>query len=507
MVTGRTSAALDSDRPVGHPSRVLTDSDGPFPIVESWDDDLRSGDPLAFPGYADKLADAGRESVRTGLAGTQGDWFVVIEGDFDVLGGSMGLVHGEKVVRAFDRAVDLGLPVLVITRSGGARMQEGMVALVQMARVAAAVARHQAAGLLSVALHRSPTTGGVFASYGSLCDVRAVEAGATIGFAGPRVVAQTTGQEVEGRSHTAATALAAGLVDAVLEPSEVVAWVTAAMGGGGGELEVAEAQDPAERSVGEQGGNEADEGTEVDGRGCPAWTEVRRARAAGRPSGVHVARELVSSWTELGGGCDPALRAGLATIDGHRVVVIATDRYADHGRPGPVGYRLAQRAVALAGRLGLPVVSLVDMAGAEPGSAAENDGIAGEIAHTFAAMATLPTPSVAVCVGEGGSGGALALAAADRLLIQDHAIFSVIGPEGAAAILHHDSSRAADVAPLLRLTSTDLLELGVVDDVLADTPDAVVQAVLDFLAEPAGIGHRNIRFDAVTERWSAGPPG
>ncbi len=466
---------------------MLSDPDGPFPIQETWDDELVSGDPLGFPGYADKVAALDRESVRTGLA----DGFVVIEGDFDVLGGSMGLVHGEKVVRALDRAVERRLPVVVITRSGGARMQEGMVALAQMARAAAAMTRHRDAGLLSVAVHLSPTTGGVFASYGSLCDLRIAEPGAVIGFAGPRVVSQTTGEEVGERSHSAEAALDAGLLDAVVPVGEVGAWVRSALGDGGVPLDVAP---PAVE------GTEVVADTDADG-GSEAWRAISRARAAGRPSGVHVAAELVSAWTEIGAGRDPALRTGLATIHGHRVVVIATDRYENRGRPRPDGYRLAQRAVALAGRLSLPLVSLVDMSGAEPGSAAENDGIAGEIARTFAAMATLPTPSLAVCVGEGGSGGALALAAADVLLLQEHAIFSVIGPEGAAAILHRDADRARDVAPLLKFTSREVVELGVADAVVDDSAVAVTDAVRGFLAEPPTAGRRLERFDAATSRW------
>ena len=167
------------------------------PLVEEWDTDLHSGDPLDFPGYAQALKDAPEESVRTGRT----EHHVLIESRFDAFGGSMGVVAGERISRAFDRATELGLPVVCVTRSGGARMQEGMVALVQLGRTAAAARRHAEAGLLSIAVHRSPTTGGVLASYGSLCDLRAVEAGAVIGFAGPRVVAETTGEMVGEESH------------------------------------------------------------------------------------------------------------------------------------------------------------------------------------------------------------------------------------------------------------------------------------------------------------------
>ncbi len=470
------------------------------PLQEHWDTDLRSGDPLGFPGYAAKLASLDHESVDTGLA----DGFVLIEGDFDVVGGSMGLVHGEKVVRAYDRAVEARLPVVVVTRSGGARMQEGMVSLVQMARTAAAARRHGRAGLLSISVHRSPTTGGVLASYGSLSDLRVAETGATLGFAGPRVVEQTTGEAVDDTSHTAASAFAAHLVDAVADPDDLSTWVQGALGREATPLRAYRPPTPI------RSGNPP---AASAGPTSAAWFEVQAARAMGRPTGIHVAAAASTSWTELGAGTDPALRTALATVGVHRVVAVAFDRYAGGGRPGPDGFRLAQRGIALAGRLGLPVITFVDTPGADPSSASENGGIAGEIARTFAAMAEAPGPTVAVCVGEGGSGGALALAAADRFLMQEHAIFSVIGPEGAAAILDHDANNAAAVAPHLRLTSADLLDLGVVDAVVPDSVEATVAAVhhaLDDLGTgPAerGGSRRRDRFDEATARWLRTSPG
>lgn len=452
------------------------------PLIEEWDTELRSGDPLGFPGYEEQLATLSGESVRTGRT----DSAVVIDGVFGVLGGSMGVVHGEKVVRAYHRAVAARLPVVVITRSGGARMQEGMVSLIQMPRTAAAAVVHRSAGLLSIAVHRSPTTGGVFASYGSLCDLAVAEAGATIGFAGPRVVRQIVGESVEGRSHSAETALAAHLVDAVAEPDGLRRWVEAALGLRAAPLALRPLPEPgpAPTAVG-------------------AWGEVLAARRRGRPTGIDLAASLCSSWTELGEGVDPALRVGLATIDGERAVVVASDRYAGTGRPGPQGFALVRRGVGLAGRLGLPVITLVDLAGAEPGPQAENAGVAREIARTFAAFAALPTVSVCVCVGEGGSGGALALAAGDRLLVQRHAVFSVIGPEGAAAILHRTTDRLPEVAEQLRLTSGDLVALEIADEVIGETADDVRTAVRHALAS-AKPGDRLQRADRASQAWLRG---
>jgi acetyl-CoA carboxylase carboxyl transferase subunit beta len=459
-------------------------------MLEEWDTDLRSGDPLGFPGYAERVAAMGGESVRTGLA----DGFVLVECDFDVIGGSMGLVHGEKVVRAFDRATERRLPTVVVTRSGGARMQEGMVSLIQLSRTAAAVARHQAAGLLSIAVHRSPTTGGVFASYGSLVDLHVAEAGATIGFAGPRVVEQTTGSPVGTDSHVAEAALDAHLVDAVVEPEATLAWVRAALG-----LEVVPLVAPRPPVPTRR----TDPGDADDD---PAWRAVLRARQLGRPSGIQVAAAATTSWTELGAGTDPAMRTALVTVGGRRAVVVAMDRYAaagpsgQAGQPGPAGYALACRGIDLAGRLGLPIVTFVDTPGARVDPEAERGGIAGAIARTHLAMATAPVPTVSVCVGEGGSGGAQALSAADRLLIQEGAIFSVIGPEGAAAILERDAAKAPEVAPLLRLTATDLVGLGIADELVPDPMEATVAAVHAAL-DGVAIGDRARRLDAATAAW------
>jgi acyl-CoA carboxylase subunit beta len=196
------------------------------PLEEEWDADLVSADPLGFPGYADQLARAaGQESVVTGRTAH----YASIEGCFDVLGGSMGAVHGERVVRAYRRAVDARLPMVVLVSTGGARMQEGMVALVQMARTAAAARAHAAAGLLSLAVYRAPTTGGVFASYASLVDLRAAQPGATVGFAGPRVVEQTLGVRLPEGSHTAESAYDHGLVDALVPADDQPAWVETAL--------------------------------------------------------------------------------------------------------------------------------------------------------------------------------------------------------------------------------------------------------------------------------------
>jgi acyl-CoA carboxylase subunit beta len=455
----------------------------PFhPSLQEWDADLLAGDPLGFPGYDERR----RELAATGEAVTTGrtEHYAYIEGRFEVMGGTMGAAVGERVVRAYDRARELRLPMVVATRTGGARLQEGMVALVQLARTASAASRHAAAGLLSLGVYGSPTTGGVYASFGSLVDVRAAFEHAVIGFAGPRVAEGTLGIALPPGSHTAEAAYEEGLVDELLAPAAAAHWIDVALGRRERPLPTRPLpawSDPA------AGG---------------AWGEVLRARAVGRPTGIDRAARLCSSWLELRGS-DPVVRAGLATVRGQRCVVVATDRYHGDGRPVPAGFRLAQRAVGLAGRLGLPVVTLVDTPGADPSPASEGDGLALEIAHTLQAFAECPTPIVSVCVGEGGSGGALALSYADRLIMPEHAVFSVIAPEGAATILERDPDRAADVADRLALTSGDMLALGVVDEVIAEGQTALDTAVAAALAS-AQAGERETRFDRLTARWLEG---
>jgi acetyl-CoA carboxylase carboxyl transferase subunit beta len=449
------------------------------PVVQEWDPDVFAGDPLGFPGYDERrrvLDDTG-EAVATGRT----EHYAFIDGRFEVFGGTMGAAVGERVVRAYDRARDLRLPVVVTSRSGGARLQEGMVALAQLARTASAAERHARSGLLSLAVHASPTTGGVYASYASLVDLRAAMEHAVIGFAGPRVAEGVLGEPLPLGSHTAEAAYDAGVVDALLAPDMPAQWVDVALG-------------RVERPLPTR---PLPVWTDPGGEG--AWAAVRRARAVGRPTGIDRAARLCSSWSEMR-GADPVVRAGLATIAGRRCVAIATDRYHGEGRPTPAGFRLAQRAVQVAGRLGLPVVSLVDTPGAEPSPAAEADGVGPEIARTFAAFASCPTPIVAVCVGEGGSGGALALSHADRLLVTEHSIFSVIGPEGAASILERDPAKAPEVAEVLGLTSGRLLQLGVVDEVVAEGQHALDDAVAAAL-DRAVVGERESRLDKMTAGW------
>jgi acetyl-CoA carboxylase carboxyl transferase subunit beta len=483
----------------GRERAVVRDAELLLPLTEEWDTELASADPLGFPGYAEALAAAPGESIRTGLVASQGVRAVLIQSDFEIFGGTMGAVAGEKIVRSFRRAVDQRLPVVAVTRTGGARMQEGMASLIQMPRTVTAVDEHARSGLLSAIVYRSPTTGGVFASWASLLDVRAAEPHATIGFAGPRVVRQVTGEDPPAWSHTAEHAHAAGLVDALVDRADQVAWVSAVLGSADWPLTLVGRPDA------EPGRIPATAPAELPSSALQA---IRQARSRSRPSGLEWAAALCSSWVELKGP-DPAVRAGLARILDERVIVVAMDRYADGAgaaRPGPAAYRLARRAIGLADRLGLPLLTLVDTPGAEPGPAAEQDGIAGEIAATIAAMARLRMPSVCICVGEGGSGGAMAFGHADRLFMLPSSIFSVISPEGAAAILYRDPSRADELAGPLKLTSAELIGLGIADGVLPELAVDRVSCLRHAVASALGIalpGDRDRRIAKATRSFMA----
>src|SRR5690606_17320671 len=509
-------------------------SPAPLTVTEWWDSEIRGGDPLQFPAYADALNRTADESVRTGLATIGGRSVALIESRYENFGGTMGAAAGEKIARAFLRATELKVPVVALTSTGGARLQEGMVALIQMGRTTSARCAHAAAGLLTAAVFRSPTTGGVYASWGSLADIRAASAGAVLGFGGPRVVQQVTGQLPPPISHTAESAYAGGLVDAVVGARDEVPWLEAVLGVGAEPLGLA-GRRPAVTAPLSAAPTPETPGAE-NGAG---WRTLLTARGRRRPSGLEWAAALCSSWVDLH-GTDPVIRAGLATIGGRRAVVIAMDRHAradGAARPGPDGYRLAQRAVALADQLRLPILTLVDTPGAEPGPVgsrqardevaladplrplmltlvdtpgaepgpkAEFGGIAGEIARTLRSVSQARGVTVSLCAGEGGSGGALALAYTDRMFMLAGAVFSVIGPEAAATVLLRDASRAPAMADALRITGPELRSLGIVAGLLPDAGPGAVDVVGDAVLEAFDCdapGDRDVRSDRATQPW------
>ena len=481
------------------PAAVLLDWLVRDAVPVAVDAGAHDADPLGWPDYPAQRERArdttGADEAVQAVEGRVGDGAraVFVAWEFGFMGGSMSSAVGQRVSAAFEHAIDQRLPVVLLPSTGGARMQEGMVSLVQMASTSVAARAHAGAGLLQVAVLRDPTTGGVFASHANLADVVLAEPHATIGFAGPRVAEAMTGGPLPEHSHTSTGARAAGLVDAVVPRPDLPARLGALL-----RWPTTSAPDP-----------DVDP-TPVEAPRTPladAWTEVLRARDADRPrtpaylAALDVAAELHG---DRAGADDPALRVALGRLAGQPVVVVALDRTRNEGRITPAGFRKAWRGFALADRCGLPVVTIVDTPGADASASSEAGGIAHHIARTFTELLAVRTPVVSLVVGEGGSGGALALAVGDRLLIQEHATFSVIAPEGAAAILHRDASRAPDVAPLLKPTSRDLADLGIADEVVPEPAGhlvaAAIEAVARHLAElrEMGTGQRLARRAA---RW------
>ncbi|HEV7772411.1 MAG TPA: carboxyl transferase domain-containing protein [Conexibacter sp.] len=470
-----------------HERVALVADDGSF---EQWDADVVSDDPLSFSDtkpYRERLAAAQEatglgEAVLTGRALLDGRPFAVIAGEFGFLGGSIGVATAERIARAFERAVEERLPVVALTASGGSRMQEGTLAVMGMAKLAAAAGRLRAAGLPYVVCLTHPTTGGVLASWGSLGTVTFALPGALVGFAGPRVVELLTGRPLSPRVQRSETLLAQGLIDGVLSPDSVRAAVVRVM------AVTARCTVPAPAANEREGAGASAPVTSVERR--DAWVSLQHVRDRRRPGAGAVLDTLAEDITVLRGARDghpddPVCFAALARLAGFPAVVVAQRRRGD-GTPAVMnaaGYRKARRAMALAAELHLPLVTIVDTPGAELSEDAERGGLAGQIAGCLADMAALPVPTLALLLGEGGSGGALALLAADRVLAAEHASLGVIAPEGASAILYRDTDHAAELAATQGGASWQLQAEGIADALIPEPrpaheePDAFVARV------------------------------
>jgi acetyl-CoA carboxylase carboxyl transferase beta subunit/acetyl-CoA carboxylase carboxyl transferase alpha subunit len=438
------------------------------------DRNLVSVDPLEFAdlrSYRARLQEARRETgvreaVTTGVCKIGGQRAVLVVFDFAFLGGTMGSVVGEKIAHAFEEATQRRIPLVSVAASGGARVQEGMFSLMQMAKVAAAASVHDRNGLAFVSVLTDPTFGGVTASFASLGDVLIAEPGAQIGFVGPRVIEQTTGVAPPKDSHRAETLLQAGLIDLVVKRADLPAVIAYLIS----HLKKQRSADTAAESF----------PPAVKRQRLPAWQKVGLARHSGRPSARYYIAHMATRFLELHGdrwsGDDPAIVGGLAELNGQTVIIIGHDRggtpeekAASHdGKAYSEGYRKSLRLMRLASKFRIPVVTLVDCPNAQANYESEHRGIAHALARNLATMANLPTPIVSVIIGEGGSGGALALGVADRVLMLENAIYSVISPEGAAAILYRDAGRAETVSEVLKLTAQDLHSLGIIDTVVPE---------------------------------------
>ena len=417
--------------------------------------------------YAEALAQAEErsgvdEAVLTGCATVEGRRVAVVVGEFGFLAGSIGVETARRFVRAVRRATRERLPLLAAPVSGGTRMQEGTPAFVWMARIAAAVAEHKAAGLAYLVYLRHPTTGGVMASWGSLGQVTIAEPESLLGFLGPRVYEAIHGEPFPQGVQTAENLHAHGLLDGVVAASElrelVVRTLRVLVPAPAQEPPAAPDLDPVEAG--------------------DAWDSVTRSRRADRP-GVrelleHAADEVVPLSGTGQGERGPGLLLAFVRFGETSVVLAAQDRARQSPEHllGPAALRLARRGMVLAEELGLPLVTVVDTPGADLSREAEEGGLAGEIARCLAELMTLRTPTLSLLLGEGTGGGALALLPADRVVAAQHGWLSPLPPEGASAIVHRDVEHAADMARAQGVRSVELLSSGIVDLVVPERPDA-----------------------------------
>ena len=451
---------------------------------EEWDKEMDFVNPLDFKGYEDKINHLKErtklnEAVVTGKVMINGNPAVVGVCDGRFMMASMGWIVGEKITRAVERATEEKLPVIIFTCSGGARMQEGIVSLMQMAKTSAALKKHSDAGQLYVSVLTDPTTGGVTASFAMLGDIILAEPKALIGFAGPRVIEQTIGQKLPKGFQRSEFLLDHGFVDRIVEREElkdVLAQILE-MHHSADAAEVKEAlKDAAKKSADEK----AETVKEQIKDSLDAWERVQISRKKDRPVGTDYIDALFTDFMEFHGDRyfkdDHAIVGGIAYFHGISVTVIAqakgktTKENLDRNfsMPSPDGYRKALRLMKQAEKFGRPVICFVDTPGAFCGLEAEERGQGEAIARNLFELSGLKVPVLSVVIGEGGSGGALAMAVADEVWMLENAIYSVLSPEGFASILWKDSKRASEAAEVMKLTAGDLKRLGIIEQVIPE---------------------------------------
>lgn len=397
------------------------------------------------------------ESVLTGEGRVFGRRVAVVACEFDFLAGSIGVAAAERITVAVERATAERLPLVASPSSGGTRMQEGTVAFLQMVKIAAAVELHKKAHLPYLVYLRHPTTGGVFASWGSLGHVTAAEPGALIGFLGPRVYEHLYGEPFPKGVQTAENLHRNGVIDGVV-PLEYLRSTL----------------DRALRVVADGPGVAPPIPVTGPVPNVPAWDSVVASRRPDRPGIGYVLRHgtterVLLSGTDRGEAATTVL--ALARFGGQPAVVVGQQRTAG-GLVGPAALREARRGMALAEGLRLPLVLVIDTVGPALSVEAEQDGLAGEIARCLAELVTLDTPTVSVLLGQGSGGPALAMVPADRVLAALHGWLAPLPPEGASAIVYRDVDHAPELAAAQGVRSVDLMRNGIVDAIVPEQPDA-----------------------------------
>ena len=452
---------------------------------EEWNKEMPFSNPLDFPNY-EKKVEAAREktnlneAIVIGKAKIDGNPAVVGVCDARFIMSSMGHVVGEKITEAVERATKEKLPVILFACSGGARMQEGIVSLMQMAKTSAALKRHHEAGQLFISVLTDPTTGGVTASFAMLGDIIIAEPGALIGFAGPRVIEQTIGQKLPEGFQRAEFLLEHGFVDMILprqDQKHVIGRILYMHRKH--DMDVEENGVKTDIPVNTLAAPQSQENTEKS-----AWDTVLLSRKADRPTALDYINAVFDEFMEFHGDrCfkdDGAIVGGIAMFHGMPVTVIGQQKgkntkdniRRNFGMPSPDGYRKALRLMKQAETFGRPIICFVDTPGAFCGLEAEERGQGEAIARNLFEMSDLKVPVLSIVIGEGGSGGALAMAVANEVWMMENAIYSILSPEGFASILYKDSKKAPEAARVMKVTAADLKELGLIERIIPEEEPA-----------------------------------
>ncbi len=459
--------------------RLVTDKHS----FEEWDTDLEGKDPLEYPDYPEKITALKEklnidEAVTTGRCTIHGEETVIAVCDARFLMGSMGYVVGEKITRAVEKATEMQLPIIIFTCSGGARMQEGMVSLMQMAKTSAALKKHSDAGLLYITVLTDPTTGGVTASFAMLGDIILAEPGALVGFAGPRVIEQTIGQKLPEGFQRAEFLVNHGLIDGIIHRDDMKDTLSRLL-----HMHRMPSKEEGlltnKLIIPEQSRRHDDHVT--------AWERVLTARASDRLTSIDYIKGIFSYFAEMHGdrhdADDGSTVGGIAYLDGYPVTVIGQQKgrttkeniVRNFGMPSPEGYRKALRLMKQAEKFRRPIINFIDTPGAYPGLEAEQHGQGEAIARNLCEMSALTVPVLSIVIGEGGSGGALALAVANEVWMMENATYTILSPEGFASILWKDGKRADEAAGIMKVTAAELKQLGIVEQVIEEPVPACAE--------------------------------
>ena len=451
---------------------------------EPWFEDVEGNNPLKDDSYVEKIEAAREkngisEAVVIGKGKIGGEETVIGVCDARFIMGSMGYAMGERITRAFEKAIDLKLPVILFCCSGGARMQEGIISLMQMEKTAAAVKRHSDAGLFYCSVLTDPTMGGVTASYAMLGDVILAEPKARVGFAGPRVIQQTIGQVLPKGFQKSEFLLKHGMIDGIVERKDLKETLHYLL------TIHAKTNKPAKKSLREMlPGKKEEKIVEPEMNNKTPWEKVKTCRSWKRLSTMEYVSRIFDDFYEMHGdryyGDDRALIGGVAFLENQPVTVLAELRgntmeecmERNYGMPMPDGYRKAVRLMKQAEKFNRPIISFVCTPGAFCGIDAEERGQGEAIARSIMEMSGLKVPVLCIMTGEGGSGGALATAVGNQVWMMENATYAILSPEGYSSIVWKTEGKAEQAAETMKITAQDLLKMNVIDKIIPEFGEA-----------------------------------